>query len=192
MRFVPQNLKRFSLRGLFIVLTLTALYLGLHVSKVRENKAAIRQLRSRGAALWCTTMDPIGPDFLYTWSTYRIPNGYFSPWFENHLCIEVQDIVFLENTTITQEDIQLLAKVPLVSGAHFRDSELEPETVATISRTCRFEDLCFENTPLSDKDFSELAKMRWLQRLFLLGTNAEAEGIARLRNELANCEILSE
>ncbi|MEX2092366.1 MAG: hypothetical protein WD971_06795, partial [Pirellulales bacterium] len=105
---------------MFVAMTLIALFLGLHVSKVRQNKAAIRQLRARGAHLGCATMDPFGPDFMYTWNRHRIPNGYFNEWFEQHLCVEHEDFAFFEKTKVTPRDIQLLSNVPLVGGLEIR------------------------------------------------------------------------
>jgi hypothetical protein len=188
MRLVPTYLKRFSLRSILVVMTVAALILGLHLHRVRENKHAIRKLRDRGASIGGSTFDPLGPNFLYTLNFYRIPNGYFSTWFEEQFCVEVVDNAMFIATTVHPEDIRLLAKVPL-TGVLIRDSRLEPETIASIVTYCRFRHLGLDNTQLTSTDVSHLARMTWLEYLSLTGTSAQATGLDQLRASLPDCEV---
>lgn len=84
MQIVPRYLRQFSLRGMFVVTTVVALFFGLHLRKVREYKAAVVQLRERGIGLGCTHPNALGPDFLYSWELFRIPLSAISSFYHDH------------------------------------------------------------------------------------------------------------
>lgn len=190
MQIIPKYLRQFSLRGLFVAMTLVALFFGLHVRKVLEHKAAVLQLRERGISLGCMHGDPLGPDWLYTWQYLRIPLSYVSAWYHDNLpYVEVHDYALLRDTTVTQTDMALVAKIPLAYGINIRNSSLEEGAIATMAKSCRFDRAAFEDTPLAINEFEQLASMKCLTKIWLLGTSQSEEGRAVLRQKLPNCEI---
>jgi hypothetical protein len=189
MQIIPRYLRQFSLRGLFVAMTLAAMFLGLHVRRVLDYKAAVLQLRERGVSLGCTHAHGLGPDFLYSWELTRIPLSHLCEWYCNNLCIEVHDYALLDDTTVTEADMALIAKVPLAFGFNIRNSRLEEGAIATMTKSCPFEQVAFVDTPLTIDEFDQLATMTCLTKIWLLGTSRSEDGVAILRQKLPSCEI---
>lgn len=189
MQIIPRYLRQFSLRGLFVAMTLVAMFLGLHVRRVLDYKAAVLQLRERGVSLGCTHAHGLGPDFLYSWELTGIPLSHLCEWYCNNLSIEVHDYALLDDTTVTEADMALIAKLPLAFGFNIRNSRLEEGAIAAMAKSCRFDRAAFEDTPLTIDEYEQLASMKCLTRIWLLGTSQLSEGIAVLRQRLPNCEI---
>jgi len=192
MQIIPRYLRQFSLRGLFVVMTLAALFFGMHVRKVREYQASVLLLRARGIGLGCTHPEALGPDFLYDWELWRLPMSFVSNWYQEYLRIEVHDMALVRDMTLRKSDTLLLAKIPFKYGINFRNSTFEPDAIESMAQCCRFDQIAFVDTPLTRNECEQLCLMTGLKKIWLEGTSQSEEVVAIVQQKLPSCKILLE
>jgi hypothetical protein len=185
-------LVRYSLRTALVGMGLFAIYLGNWNICANRHAVATRNLANRGVPFWSGFEEPIGPNFLYTWSQDVPPNGYFSPWFAELFCIGGNEIGMVDGIELSDTDWQLFGNLVRLKHLSIANYDGSPDWTSHLSRCRELEMLEISSTRLSSRDVENLCKLKSLKVLVLLNTGLTTDELRILREKLSNCEILVE
>lgn len=208
---------QYSLRTVFLLTTLLAVWLGLWVDSARRQARAIDAIRAVGGRI---DIDAIGPQWL-------------SDWFDGRYCVRVTS-VSLDCPQATDANLEHLKDMPHLmllslggtaqSGLTIRGNEVvegaSPLTDKGLKHLEGLSELAsvrlwgctnvtdegvkhlqgLENltwlrlgySPISDAGIDSICHMSHLEKLDLTGTRVTAAGTAKLRRALPNLEIVRE
>jgi hypothetical protein len=177
---------RFSLRTLFIVTTVIAVWLGLQCKRAREQQLAVDRIAELGGF--------VGYDFEYGRDGARIkdatPAGW--PWLRkivgDHYFQRVVR-VHLDERAVTDADLKLIGKLRHTTSLDLNDTDISDDGMAMLSSLSRLQYLGLARTRVSDAGLQHVEGFRDLKLLILEDTAVGDDGVRAL-TRLQRLEIL--
>lgn len=163
---------RISLRGLFILMTVTAISVGLFVKDIRDHRAAIAAVEDFPAGI---SFKQGGPDWLrrfvsdekHFWkpvavrftSTHPITDAELRSLMPHLLEFDELDYVYLYRSNVTDAGIiELLPLSPKLEAIDIRSTSVSDSSVPVLKRFPRLTLLRVQGSAISDQGRDEIRK----------------------------------
>ena len=184
---------RFSLRALFVALTLIAVWLGYRTSTVHSFENAKRELQENSTIYLTHRPDVNKPN--------AQPSGFVSlVLFGPQQVDRVYGISARMSDQLLFDDsiaIPLVKKInkhnaslPDLTELVITHSPMTSTTMSHIGNLHFLTSLHLQNTAIDDSAISDILKLTNLTDLNIRGTKISPEGCERIRAELPNCKVL--
>jgi len=98
----------------------------------------------------------------------------------------------LRGDAITDAGLAHLRDLRLLEGLHLGETQITDDGVQNLASLTGLRELYLQKTKISDRSVDVLVKMSGLGQLVLFDTQVTADGIARLREALPKCQIITE
>lgn len=190
MTATPRRYRRFlqlSLRTLFVLLTLAAIWLGVVFKRVRDQRAAVARIDELGGrAFYDFEFDNRGlrrPD--------AVPPG--SPWLRRLFGPELfQSVVQvrLDDTAVTDADLRVIGKLRGVTGMHLNSTNVSDAGLRELRSCKRIHYLGLMGSQVTSDGLRYLQVMDELDTLILEGTVVDDIGVRSLL-DLKRLQILN-
>ena len=176
---------RFSLRGLFVVVTLAAIGLGLWANKLRRQKAAIEAIDALGGTYGVRIEGPewlrnLLTDERYFYNASRVSFGPGNAGYDPSRPFTDEELANV---------IDQLNAFTLLTGLYLDGSDITNDGLPHLSRVRNLQRLGLARTAVTDRGLAHLEGLRDLRELELSRHYISAEGVGRLRQALPNCKI---
>ena len=208
---------KFTLRILMFGILVLCGILAHWTNKKRRHDSAQEKLIVSRFEFHCGFEDPIGPNFLFTWSNFIPPNGYFPITFAEHFCIRGSFECMISDCDPTRHELELLKHLVHLRKVTFQNARL-PSGWSTPLQNCKsLNCVDFVGIRFRESDFKELShldvdgvgifatdlshdsdsfvrscqKLRHLRALKLGNTGLGQADINQIRDILLSCEISS-
>ncbi len=99
--------------------------------------------------------------------------------------------VNLSNTSAADDSLHIISRLAGLSQLDLSGTAVTDEGIAPLTRLRQLTSLSLARTIVSDHTLETLARMKQLRHLDLSATHVSEQGIARLRQELPKCRIIS-
>jgi hypothetical protein len=204
MIFVPSRWRRFSLRTLFVLMTLCCVVVGMwsiYVNPYRMQRRSLAAVyRLNGTAQlanaegsrferWLVATS-LGDDAFVNVTEVDLRGRRV----DDSALYELAALTHLETlkldlTQITDDGINVLRSMPRLTTLHLRHTNLSDRAAATLAALPRLDTVYLTGTKLSDKCVNELATRSTMTTLFIRWTRITDEGAARLAAALPHCAV---
>jgi hypothetical protein len=177
---------RFSLRTLFLLTTLIAVWLGLLSKRAREQQLAVDRIAELGGS--------VGYDFQYGPGGARINNAMPVGWTwlrrmtGDHYFQRVVRVI-LDGRAVTDADLELIGKLRHTTTLALNDTNISNDGLAMLSGLRRLQCLGLARTRVSDAGLRHVSGFRDLEMLVLEDTEVGDDGVRALR-QLQRLDIL--
>jgi internalin A len=178
---------RFSLRTLFVLTTLIAVWLGFLSKRAREQQLAVDRIAELGGS--------VGYDFQYGRDGARIKDATPVGWMwlrkmvGDHYFQRVVR-VHLEERAVTDADLKLIGKLRHTTTLDLNDTSISDDGLAMLSGLSRLRRLGLARTRVSDAGLRHVEGLRDLEMLILEDTGVGDDGVRAL-TQLQQLEILA-
>lgn len=171
---------RISLRGLFILMTVTAITVGLFIKEMRDHRAAIIAVNDSHGAI--STLQPSGPDWL---RRFVGDDRYF--W---------RPVAVRFNSAHPITDAQLRSLMPHLLEFDelnyinlYRSNVTDAGVAELLPLSSKLESLDVRSTSVSDKSVPVLKQFPQLTLLRVQGSAITDQGRNEIRQSLPNCKF---
>jgi internalin A len=184
--FGGRRLLRFSLRTLFLLTTLIAVWLGFLCKRAQEQQLAVDRIAELGGF--------VGYDFQYGRDGARIKNATPVGWTwlrtmtGDHFFQRVVQ-VHLDERAVTDADLKLIGRLRHTTTLALNDTNISDDGLAMISGLGRLQYLGLARTRVSDAGLRHVEGLRDLEMLILEHAGVGDEGVRAL-TRLQQLEIL--
>ena len=198
------NLMRFSLRTLFVLMTLCCILFGawsVYVNPYRlqaQSLAAVNRLQGNSAKLpaegpawhrWLVTKF-LGDDaFTKVTQVDLAGRQVDDAAFRALTGLKNLETISLDNTQITDASADVFRAMPALATVSLRYTNISDHTAANLAALPRLRSATLTGTKITDAAVDNLAKQTALQELFIRWTKITNEGAARLTAALPKCTI---
>lgn len=187
---------RYSLRTLLLSVTIFAVLLGIREQVRSAHIAAIAELEANGAQLFDRLIDPIGPNWMWTWNrdqSFFAP-GYLSLWIgvwfeQSPLCTEIRASCIIHGNAEFDNQIDHLSSLLYLATLDLRDADITVAHVRKIAKLRNLSALFIVSDAIDEEIIRELMKLRQLQSLVIEGTNIPDDAQVSLASTMPSCSI---
>lgn len=181
---------QFSLRALFVVMTIFALWLGRTVSRVRNQIAVVTEVQQVGGSVW---FENDQPKFKQFWQcSDRIPaNAVEGPiwlrrligddYFRNIVQIDFKDT---PPNNFCEKDLERIAprlgKLPMLETVRVESRRFSGTALASLAHSTSLKNLTVDGFPLTDEGMKHIGKLTNLETLNLTWTEVTDDGLAHI------------
>lgn len=200
----PSLWKRYSLRALFVVMTLCCVFLGVwsvYVAPFRRQASAMAALEKLPVELdvsaaegpawqrWLvTTM--LGEDAYVFVAKVELRGPNINDEVAKKLAgLDWLESLALEGTQVTDAGLAVLRLLPHLEDLSLTYSQATDEGLAQLKHLPQLENLKLTGTSISDKGVPALAELPALRTLYIRWTRITDEGAAKIRKLLPQCEV---
>ena len=173
-----------SLRGLLLVVTVLALYLGWHANLALRQRAAVASVLRRGGRIFYSYADPV-QNPAYELATPPRLAGLLGIDFVDRVTV----VEFI-GPEFGDDDLRLLDDMPYVRWLRIYGTSVTGKTFEHVADRPRITVLLVNHSPLEDAALAEIGRMRHLKTLHLVDTRITDAGLGSLV-ELKRLESLS-
>lgn len=196
--------KSFSLRSLFVLMTLCCIVVGVwsvHVNPFRvqrQSLAAVYRLNgtaqqesAKGSAFkqWLVTKS-LGEDaFVHVTEVDLRGKNVDDAALAELAGLWQLEILKLDGTKITDDGMRILLSMPRLKELHLRHTNLSDRAAATLAALPQLETVYLTGTKMTDASVDELAKRTTMTTAYIRWTQISNEGAARLAAALPHCAV---
>ena len=204
MRLRFPNWKRFSLRSLFVLMTLCCFAFGVwgaYVSPYRlqmQSLVALNRLEGSskpvadegpGWQRWLVTK-LLGDEAFVRIEAVDLSNRKVTAKDLRSLSgLCFLKTLFLDYTKVTDDSLGTLRSMPGLRNLSLRYTNISDPGVKHISALSNLRNVTLTGSKISDGAIDDLARLKQLNTLFIRWTRITSAGAERLQKELPNCEI---
>lgn len=184
---------RYSLRTLFVVMTVVCLVSGFWLNKAFRQREAVRrfnQMTMEGYYYW-------GPRVVYrNAESAEALEAQIPAWgYPLRLALGKEAFgevieVDLTATTLTDDDLQYLADLPTVERLSLSNTKVTDKGLRYLRSCPKLKFLALNSVPITDDGLEQIAALTELEALGLVGTKVTDEGLRHLM-KLPKLKILS-
>ncbi len=174
---------QFSLRTLFVVVTVFCVWMGITAQRARNQRQAVEAILEAGGEIefehnsgwYSTSSPPPGPD----WLRRLVGDDYFF------------SVIFVRFSGEEFNNANLVAVGQLtdVRALHLVQTKITDAGLEHLKRLTKLERLFLVGTPITDAGLETLGKLPNLETLYLGGREITDEGVKRLQQVLPKCQI---
>jgi Leucine Rich repeat len=198
------SFRRFSLRMLFVLMSICCLLLGLwsvYIQPFRDQAQALAVVNKlQGEAILTSAPGPAWQRWLVT---VMLGEERFIEATQVSLAgrpvddetlrslaglIHVRDLN-LDGTEISDNGMAALRSMKDLDSLSLRYTNISDRAIPTLSESPKLRELHLTGTRISDKAVETLAKLHSLRQLFIRWTRISDNGAQQLRQRMANCRI---
>jgi len=175
-----RRLGRFSLRFLFVVMTIIAIYLGMLTVRARHQRQVVDMVLQLGGQVTYLhsrtkpddpkevdfNLQPPGPD----WLRNLVGQDYF---------LNVV-LIHLQGKNITDDQLGMIAKLPYLDNLTLSDTQITDKGIAHLKNVKNLRVLFLSRTKIGDAGVAHLAGLTNLMDLHLNETNITDAGLVHL------------
>jgi hypothetical protein len=177
---------RYSLRGLFAVTTIVALFVGWTVHRARTQRLAVAKIQAASGTIMYDYHEN-GPR---TWSTANQPGGpgwlrdLLGPeYFDNPSCIN-----FFKNPA-GNEWVDALNDLRTVKTLMLAGPQVTDATLARLNGSSALVELHLNNTSITDAGLARLGKFSHLRWLSLYKTRVSKDAVEKLKRSMPKLSV---
>ena len=200
---------RFSLRTVLLLLTVFAVWLGLHARRAQNQRAAVKMIQQKGGLVqydhqfrgdvfledaepsapeWMRRL--VGDDFFMNVVVVRLSNTTA----ENTDLILLSRLkhlkhLYLAETDVTGECLEILARLSQLESLGLDGTQVDDEAMTLITEFPNMRWLGVQGTSITDKSLQDIGALQRLEFLFIDGTDVTDAGLADL-SQLVNLREL--
>ena len=192
---------RFSLRTLFVIVSLLCVLLSALVVPVEKQRRAVAAIMSQGGWVMYAerphdTQTYSRTPFLRRW----LPRDYFDEVREVELGPSESRLahlrslprvrtLILRGTRITDAELTCLTGMTVLRKLHLDDTQITDAGLAQLREMKCLREIYLGNTQITDAGLAHLHGLWGLDKLHLRGTRVTETGVARLELRLPDCRI---
>jgi len=182
-----RGLFRLSLRSLFVILTLAAIWLAVVFQRCREQRSAVaRVLDLGGSVRYEHERDQRGRPI----RDAALPGPpWLRRWLGPEFFQEVVDVQ-LDGKAVSDEDLRPIGKLRKLEGLHLNETKVGDAGLLAIRNCRRLRSLGLWESKVTDDGMRHLQGLRHLNSLVLTGTSVSDSGLVHVR-ALPRLQILS-
>lgn len=195
---------RYSLRTLFVVVTVFCVWLGVIAKQAREQRLAVEAIEAMGGAVWFehkwTKSDPPGPE----WLRQLIGDEYFfsvqlvsadGPKINDVSLAVIKrlsdvEILSLRGARITDAGLVHLKGLTNLKGVVLGSTRITDAGLVHLKSLTNLQHLDLNGTQVTDAGLVHLRGLANLQQLILNRTRVTKGGMKKLQQALPNCDII--
>jgi hypothetical protein len=171
---------RFSLRFLFVMMTITAIYLGMLTVRARHQRAVVAMVLELGGEVRYlhNRPDPQRPKEI----NVQIPApgpGWLRKLIGEDYFVSVVSI-YLRGTKVTDEQLEMVADLPYLDNLTLDETPISDQGYAHLKKLRNLKVLWLNETKIEDNGLRSLAKLTKLTDLHLRDTNITDAGLKHL------------
>jgi hypothetical protein len=198
------NWKRFSLRSLFVLMTLCCVMFGVWAVYVNPYRLQLQALAAVNALNGNSTpAQAEGPVWQRWLVTTLLGDDAFVRIVEVNLANRpvgdkslqsLTDLRFLERlsldyTQITDDGLVILRRIPALSDLTLRYTKVSDRGAQYLSALPNLQHLTLTGTQISDAAIDDLARLNRMTSMYIRWTRISNAGADHLRHALPNCEV---
>jgi len=170
---------RYSLRTLFIVVTVFCVWMGITAKLAREQKQAVETIEALGGRVQyqheTNPSDPPGPE----WLRRLIGDEYFFSI----------DVIHFSNPIVNDTSLASIKSLTGVKWLSLTGSQITDTGLVHLKGPNDLRGLHLNDTQITDTGLEQLKELTNLQRLYLRNTQVTDEGVKKLQQELPSLQI---
>lgn len=176
----PRRWFRFSLRTLFVALTIACLWLGFEVTQARRQRAAVQELEKLGAYI---TYDVADPTMQYEGGVSPFPalspvKQWIADWLGKDYVATVVG-VHVSSPTVRDSDLTVLADLPKLQILQLNACrQITDAALVELPASRVLECIQLNGTRIGDEGVKELTKFPSLRSLSIAQTRVTNDGLA--------------
>ena len=184
-RIFQRRWLRFSLRGLLVIIAITAVWLGYVMKSMRDRREAIRAI------------DDVGGTYAYN----ILGPKWFQKWVKDEKCLYDPIRISLgpgnhgykDDRPVTDQDLERMVDHFKAFGRftilRLTDSKITDDGMRHVGKMHGITTLSLWGTAVTDGGLEFLAELTTLEQLEISSDQTTADGIAKLQKALPNCKI---
>lgn len=169
---------QFTLRGMFVFITLIAVVLGFTVSRIERQRRAVLAIEELGGRVGYR--DPnVPPGKVESWLRSHIPQVYFDPviW------------VDLSRLGTSDTDLALVTRFESIESLRLGESRVTDAGAIHLLGLSSLERLSLPKCRLSDEGLIRLAELKSLKFINRWGTRVTQQGVDEFKKSRPDCEV---